>query len=121
LPKGGGALKGIDEKFSVNAVNGTAGVSIPLAFSKTRSDFAPALTLGYNSGGGNSEFGLGWGLSLPSIQRKTDKQLPQYKDYQESDTFLFAGAEDLVLKDEGQTIVDNFKITNYILESNYQR
>ncbi|MBL7704747.1 MAG: hypothetical protein JNM21_04270, partial [Taibaiella sp.] len=23
LPKGGGALKGIDEKFSVNAVNGT--------------------------------------------------------------------------------------------------
>ncbi len=29
LPKGGGAIKPIDEKFSVNAANGTAGFSIP--------------------------------------------------------------------------------------------
>lgn len=33
LPKGGGTIKGIDEKFSVNAVNGTAGFSLPLPFS----------------------------------------------------------------------------------------
>lgn len=33
LPKGGGALKGIDEKFQVNPVNGTSSFSIPLAFS----------------------------------------------------------------------------------------
>ena len=33
LPKGGGAIKGIDEKFSVNAVNGTANFSIPLPLS----------------------------------------------------------------------------------------
>lgn len=30
LPQGGGALKGIDEKFEVNAANGTASFSIPL-------------------------------------------------------------------------------------------
>ncbi len=96
LPKGGGAMKGIDEKFSVNAVNGTSGMTIPVPGLKTRSDFAPGLTLSYNSGSGNSEFGLGWGLSLPSIQRKTDKRLPEYNDAAESDVFLFAGAEDLV-------------------------
>lgn len=96
LPKGGGALKGIDEKFSVNAVNGTASLDIPFPLTPGRGGFTPALALAYNSGGGNSEFGLGWSLSLPAIQRKTDKKLPQYYDGKESDIFLLAGAEDLV-------------------------
>jgi RHS repeat-associated protein len=95
LPKGGGAIKGIDEKFSVNAVNGTAAFSIPLPVSPTRGA-SPALSLSYNSGSGNSIFGLGWNLSLPSIKRKTDKGWPQYLDTIDSDIFLFSGAEDLV-------------------------
>ncbi|MCS3795320.1 SpvB/TcaC N-terminal domain-containing protein [Niastella sp. OAS944] len=95
LPKGGGALKGIDEKFSVNAVNGTAGFSIPLPVSPARG-VTPSLSLGYNSGGGNGIFGLGWNHSLASIKRKTDKQLPQYFDAEESDIFLFSEMEDLV-------------------------
>src|ERR1700744_4920502 len=69
LPKGGGALKGIDEKFSVNAVNGTAGLEIAFPFTPGRGGFTPSLSLSYNSGSGNSEFGLGWGLGLPGIQR----------------------------------------------------
>jgi len=96
LPKGGGALKGIDEKFSVNAINGTAGLQVALPLSAGRGGFTPALSLSYNSGGGNSEFGLGWALSLPAIQRRTDKKLPQYNDAEDSDVFLLAGAEDLV-------------------------
>ncbi len=95
LPKGGGAIKGIDEKFSVNAVNGTASFSVPLPFSPARGA-SPSLTLSYNSGGGNGIFGLGWNIGLSSIKRKTDKGLPQYIDSIDSDTFLFAGAEDLV-------------------------
>lgn len=95
LPKGGGAIKGIDQKFSVNAVNGTSAFSIPLPVAAARG-VAPALSLSYNSGGGNSIFGLGWSLSLPSIKRKTDKELPQYQDYIESDTYLLSEAEDLV-------------------------
>ncbi len=103
LPKGGGALKGIDEKFSVNALNGTAGMQIGLPITPGRAGFTPALSLNYNSGSGNSPFGLGWSLSLPSIQRKTDKKLPRYQDDIESDVFLLAGAEDLIpkLKDNG--------------------
>lgn len=95
LPKGGGALKGIDEKFAVNAVNGTSSFSIPLPVSPARG-VTPTLTLGYNSGAGNGIFGLGWNHSLASIKRKTDKQLPQYFDADESDIFLFSEMEDLV-------------------------
>ncbi len=95
LPKGGGAVKGIDEKFSVNAVNGTASFSIPIPVSKGRG-FSPSLSLSYNSGAGNGIFGLGWSLSLPSFKRKTDKGLPKYFDAIDSDTYLFSEAEDLV-------------------------
>src|SRR5687767_8391705 len=96
LPKGGGALKSIDEKFSVNPVNGTAGFSIPLPFTPGRNGFTPMLALHYNSGSGNSIFGLGWDIDTASIQRKTDKKLPEYRDALEYDTFIFSGVEDLV-------------------------
>jgi hypothetical protein len=97
LPKGGGAIKGIDEKFQVNPSNGTASFSIPLPLSPNRNGFTPALSISYNSGAGNSILGIGWGLDLPSIQRKTDKRLPRYWDgTAEEDTFMFSGAEDLV-------------------------
>ena len=56
LPKGGGAIKGIDEKFSVNAINGTASFSISLPFAPARGT-SPSLSLTYNSGAGNSIFG----------------------------------------------------------------
>jgi hypothetical protein len=95
-PKGGGALRAIDEKFAVNAVNGTIDIQIPLPFSSTRSGLDGSVALQYSSGGGNGPFGLGWSVSLRSIQRRTDKQSPRYADADESDTFLFAGAEDLV-------------------------
>ncbi len=95
LPKGGGAIKGIDEKFTVNAVNGTASFSIPFPVSNARGT-SPSLALTYNSGGGNGIFGLGWTLGLGSIKRKTEKGLPQYIDSSDSDIFLLAGAEDLV-------------------------
>src|SRR5690554_6171167 len=103
LPKGGAAMQAIDEKFSVNAVNGTAGMEIPLPLSPNRQEFTPALSLQYSSGNGNSVFGQGWQLALPSLQRKTDRRLPQYHDAAESDVFLLSGAEDLVpqLKENG--------------------
>jgi RHS repeat-associated protein len=96
VPKGGGAIKGIDEKFSVNPATGTASLSVPIFTSPSRGDFYPKLSLSYDSGAGNGPFGLGWSLSLPSIARKTDKGLPQYQDAEESDVFILSGAEDLV-------------------------
>ena len=71
-------------------------MTVPIATSPGRAGYGPQLSLSYNSGSGNGIFGLGWGLALPQITRKTDKGLPQYLDCTESDVFLFSGAEDLV-------------------------
>lgn len=95
LPKGGGALRGLDEKFAVNAVNGTASFSVPLPFSPARGALTK-LNLNYSSANPNGIFGLGWSLDLASIKRKTDKTLPRYLDTVDSDTFLFSAADDLV-------------------------
>jgi RHS repeat-associated protein len=96
LPKGGGAIRGIGEKFGTNPVTGTGSLTVPLPASPGRSSFGPQLNLSYDSGSGNGPFGIGWSLSLPSITRKTDKGLPQYLDNDESDVFILSGAEDLV-------------------------
>src|SRR4029077_8392942 len=84
LPKGGGAIRGIGEKFTANPATGTGSFSVPLATSPARSGFGPQLNLSYDSGSGNGPFGIGWNLSLPAITRKTDKGLPRYQDAQES-------------------------------------
>lgn len=96
LPKGGGAVRGIGEKFAANPVTGTGSLSVPIYASPGRSSFGPKLNLAYDSGRGNGPFGFGWSLDLPAITRKTDKGLPQYADAQESDIFILSGAEDLM-------------------------
>jgi len=96
LPKGGGAIRGIGEKFAANPVTGTGSMIVPIATSPGRNGFGPQLSISYDSGSSNGLFGLGWHHSLPSIVRKTDKGLPQYWDADESDVFILSGAEDLV-------------------------
>jgi RHS repeat-associated protein len=99
-PKGGGAIKGIGEKFQANPVTGTASFSVPIALSPGRNGFTPALALSYDSGSGNGPFGLGWSVGVPTISRKTDRGLPRYRDAvgeaEDSDTFVISDAEDLV-------------------------
>ena len=76
-PRGGGAIRGIGEKFSANPVTGTGSLTVPIALSPGRSSFGPQLSLAYDSGAGNGPFGLGWSLSLPAITRKTDASEPR--------------------------------------------
>jgi RHS repeat-associated protein len=120
MPKGGGAIHGLGEKFAANPVMGTASMSIPIAISPGRSGFGPQLSLSYDSAAGNGIFGLGWNLSLPSITRKTDKGLPRYFDAEESDVYILSGAEDLVpvLADDGThyedaTAAPGYRIRRY--------
>ena len=96
LPKGGGAIHGMGEKFTTNLASGTGAMAIPIPVSSGRGGVGPALDLRYDSGAGNGPFGLGWQLGLPAIARKTDKGLPQYRDAAESDVFILSGPEDLV-------------------------
>jgi RHS repeat-associated protein len=118
LPKGGGAISGIGEKFAANPVTGAGSMTAPIAVSPGRSGFGPQLALSYDSGAGNGPFGLGWNVSLPAITRKTDKGLPKYQDSDESDVFILSGAEDLVpALDDGGEIVDperdGYRIRSY--------
>ena len=115
LPKGGGAIRGMGEKFAANPVTGTGSLSVPIYTSPGRSGFGPQLSLSYDSGAGNGPFGLGWNLSLPAVTRKTDKGLPKYRDADESDVFILSGAEDLVpvLQADGTRFEDNTTAPGY--------
>src|SRR6185436_20084618 len=101
LPKGGGALSGLGEKFSPDLLTGTGNFTVPLALPPGRHGFQPQLSLGYSTGNGNSAFGLGWSLSIPGVTRKTSKGIPRYRDNpgdpsRDTDVFVLSGAEDLV-------------------------
>src|SRR5438874_970464 len=100
LPKGGGALQGIGEKFSADLHTGTANFSIPLMLPPGRNGFQPQLALAYSSANGNGPFGLGWTIAVPRVARKTSKGVPQYHDkaseMRDRDVFILSGAEDLV-------------------------
>ncbi|MFE6737737.1 SpvB/TcaC N-terminal domain-containing protein [Streptomyces tubercidicus] len=117
LPKGGGAVRGIGEKFAANPVTGTGSMTVPIATSTGRSGFGPQLALSYNSGSGNGPFGFGWSLALPSITRKTDKGLPRYRDADESDVYVLSGVEDLVpvLRPDGTRLVDDSSAPGYVV------
>src|SRR5262245_32453189 len=95
-PKGGGALHGMGDKFSANLATGAGSLAIPLFVSPGRSGFQPDRKLQYDSGSGNGPYGMGFGLNIPRIARRTDKGLPRYLDQAETDIFVLSGAEDLV-------------------------
>ncbi|MEU1596502.1 SpvB/TcaC N-terminal domain-containing protein [Streptomyces sp. NPDC005708] len=117
LPKGGGAIRGIGERFAANPVTGTGSVSVPIATSPGRSGFGPQFSLSYDSGAGNGPFGFGWSLSLPSITRKSEKGLPQYLDAVDSDIFILSGAEDLVpvLRADGTRFRDDTTAPGFVI------
>jgi Salmonella virulence plasmid 65kDa B protein len=101
LPKGGGAVSGLGEKFSPDLFTGRGNFSVPIAVPPGRHGLQPQLALGYSTGNGNGPFGLGWQLSLPGVTRKTSQGLPKYRDAagedgERADTFVLSGAEDLV-------------------------
>jgi RHS repeat-associated protein len=119
LSKGGGAIRGIGEKFSANSATGTGTLSVPLALSPGRTGFGPELSLSYDSGSENGAFGIGWSVALPAITYKTDKGLPKYghREDEECDVFILSGSEDLVpvLLEDGQGgwVHDEFEREGY--------
>jgi RHS repeat-associated protein len=100
LPKGGGALHGIGEKFSPDLHTGSGNFTVPIAIPPGRNGFQPQLSLVYSTGQGNGPFGLGWSLSVPGVSRQTHKGIPRYLDgtvtAEDQDVFILSGAEDLV-------------------------
>src|SRR5438876_11006800 len=92
LPKGGGAITGMGEKFQPDLYTGTANLTVPIAIPAGRNSFQPDLAIRYSTGQPNGPFGLGWRLSVPEIARKTSKGIPRYRDaaanWLQHDTFI---------------------------------
>lgn len=101
LPKGGGALQGIGEKFAPDLFTGTGNFTVPVALPPGRNGFQPDLSLVYSTGSGSEAFGLGWSLSIPGVSRQTSKGVPVYDNAK--DTFVLSGAEDLVPVEGSET------------------
>jgi RHS repeat-associated protein len=100
LPRGGGDVRGLGEKFTSDPHTGTGHYRIPIAVPEGRHGLTPAITLSYSTGVGMTPFGLGWSLYPPSLRRKLDKGIPTYDD--ELDTFVLEGSEDLVSIGNGE-------------------
>ncbi|MFK8103124.1 MAG: SpvB/TcaC N-terminal domain-containing protein [Saprospiraceae bacterium] len=111
LPKGGGAIKGMGESFQPNGFSGTSSYTVPIYTASARG-FEPSLALSYNSGSGNSIFGIGFSVGVPAIVVRTDKGIPKYDG---TNIFLFGG-EELVPKLEQDAAGVNQKIERTVVE-----
>ncbi|TVT84559.1 SpvB/TcaC N-terminal domain-containing protein [Pseudomonas sp. H3(2019)] len=79
LPKGGGAIQSIGKGMGAIGSHGAASYELALPISPGRG-FAPSLSLSYGSSVGNGVFGIGWGMSLPAVARRTSKGVPAYTE-----------------------------------------
>lgn len=108
LPKGGGAISGLSDSFSPNAFTGTGNYTLTFPVTPARG-LEPELTLNYNSGNGNSEFGLGFSLTVSSISRATNKQIPKYSDID----FYILGREGELAKTGQRTTTEGWIVNMF--------
>lgn len=102
LPKGGGSISGMGETLTGGGMTGASTLTIPLPVTPGRG-YAPNLSLAYSSSQGNGAFGIGWGVPLLTIQRRTSKGVPRY---QGNDDYLAPNGEVMVaeLDSSGQPL-----------------
>src|SRR6266481_5983076 len=79
VPKGPGSIEGLGESFQPTLNTGTAKYNIALKVPPGTAGQTPELRLSYEGGRGNGPLGFGWNLSLPIVQRRTDKGTPLYE------------------------------------------
>ena len=80
LPKGPGSIEGLGDAFQPSLATGTAKYGLKIAVPAGPAGFSPKLALAYDGGGPNGSLGYGWALSVPFIQRQTEKGSPRYVD-----------------------------------------
>lgn len=82
---------GVEHVIDVDPATGSAVVTVPIPVTDGRSGHGPSLSLSYDSGAGNSPFGVGWSLShAPAVMVDTRDGLPRYDG---SDRYAFLGDE----------------------------
>lgn len=110
-------MQGMGDTYKANLLDGTVNYSIPLPVTPARG-FEPELSLEYNSGGGNTEFGLGFSVLLPRISVNAEKRIPRYDGF---DGFILSGQGELVLKKSTPDEPNPYDITlqgvNYVVSA----
>lgn len=95
LPSGGGALRGMGERFQANGFTGTGALHIPVPSTQSRS-LSANLSLDYSSTGGQGIAGMGFALSSSAISRRTTHGVPKYDD-----TDVFVLDDNVLVADVG--------------------
>lgn len=93
LPEGPGSLEGVGENVTINTNMGAMSYEVKVQLPEGFPGLTPDLSLRYSSSGGESVVGVGWSLSMPSVERMTFKRLPRYE---RGDDFAVDGGEQLV-------------------------
>ena len=91
LPSGAGQVSSAGQTFQVGGYAGTGSYSLPIPAPAGHAEIGPSLSLSYDTQGGAGIAGLGWGLSLASIQRRIDRGIPSFDNAE--DTFTLQGDE----------------------------
>ena len=108
LPSGPGSIEGLGKSFQADLNTGTATYGVRLRVPEGTAGFAPALTVAYNSGGGNGPLGRGWTLGGPlAIERQTEKGFPQYRGGGADGDVFVLGGEELVELSDGVYRLEN--------------
>jgi RHS repeat-associated protein len=84
----------------VGSPDGAAHLSYPLWVPPGRQGMQPQLSVNYNSSGGNGLLGLGWELSMSSIEVDTRFGVPPYNPSSETETYSLDG--ELLVADPNQ-------------------
>ena len=93
LPEGPGSLEGVGENVEVNANMGVMAYQVPIPLPDGHAGMTPDLSLNYTSGGGQSVVGMGWDLTVPSLERSTVRGLPRYAS---DDKMVANGSQELI-------------------------
>ncbi|MGG5600778.1 RHS repeat-associated core domain-containing protein [Myroides sp. C8-3] len=79
---------------------GDAALTFPLILPQGRQGMTPDLSVNYNSGSDEGDFGLGWSLSVPTISVDTRWGVPLYDTAKETESYLLNGEELLLVKSD---------------------
>ncbi len=78
LPSGPGSIEGVGDDVEIDpnmgAMSHSVAINLPAGFPGA----SPSLGLSYSSAAGSGPVGIGWSMSVPSVQRMTSRGSPNY-------------------------------------------
>ncbi|MBF0367092.1 MAG: hypothetical protein HQK50_16070 [Oligoflexia bacterium] len=119
LPSAGGTVKKESGAFSVNANRGSTDFTLPFPELPARAGFKPSVTLKYSqfAGDNGNGLGIGWSLTVPSVEMNNDKGavVPGFKRSGDFYNRIVYQGKRLVF--QGQSISNTGELLSYRLEN----